>query len=127
MIIVNFLEGIIVLLNSIFEIVVPAMPASVLVVFQSILAYMRQGMNIVWLFVDRGLVSQLLNWWITISALIFAVETVYHIWHIVTGNYHPSQPIKESEATTDTEIQDYRGVTVGTSHTTTRRRNIVKF
>lgn len=97
MIIVNFLEGIIMLLTGIFQIIVPAMPASALTVFQTILSYMRQGLNIVWLFVDRGLVSQLISWWITISALIFGVETVYHIWHLVTGNYHPSQPVKESE------------------------------
>lgn len=87
MIFTAFLRVILGIINGLDAFVFPLLPSGVAEVLESIRTYMEQGTRFVFLFVDRNLLTGLINWWINVGALLFVAELVYRIWKLIRGNF----------------------------------------
>lgn len=113
--IISLLFGIILnIFGSIFGVVLPALPTDVDRILASILQYIGQGLNFVWLFLPKKLIMELFQWWIVFASVMLTIELALEVWRLITGNAGG----QEANAETTSTIT-YRD-SAGMSHTITR-------
>lgn len=85
--IISLLFGIILnIFGTIFGVVLPTLPSDVDRILASILQYIGQGLNFVWLFIPKKLVIELFQWWIVFGSVMLTIELALEVWRLITGN-----------------------------------------
>ena len=85
MIIMFILTLVFYVLGAFANIVFPVLPEAVTTIINSLSIYYLRALPWVFTFIDRGLVTQLIAWWIGYGLLMFSFEVAYHIWRTIMG------------------------------------------
>lgn len=118
MIFTIFIGFVLNIFGTIFGVVFPALPSDVDRILASILQYIQQGLNFVWLFLPKKLILELFQWWIVFASIMLTIELALEVWRLITGNAGGQEAT--SETTSTTTYTDSQGGIHTVSKTTKR-------